>query len=98
MAKVTITIEDLPNQMVKVTSDPSAKEIAMMILNTDDHSGCHFYGAVLMRAARGINQVLNDGTGSFLHKNPSKKNDSTLLEELGLWENKPQENNGLIIP
>jgi hypothetical protein len=52
MAKVTITIEDLPGNKVKVISDPSLETMFKMNLSGGDMTSAHGYAFAALNAIR----------------------------------------------
>lgn len=52
MAKITITIEDLPNGKVKVVADPSFETMASMIVSGENMTSAHGYAMTCIKAVR----------------------------------------------
>lgn len=59
MAKVTITIEDLPNGRVKAVAEPNYEFLMKVTVNSEDLSPAQAYGVVALNAIRDASKGKN---------------------------------------
>lgn len=59
MAKITITIEDIPGGKVKVVSTPSFETMAKMIQSGEDMSDAHGYALKCINTIREVSKSAN---------------------------------------
>lgn len=52
MAKITITIEDTPNDKVKVVANPTFETMAKMTNSGEDMTSAHGYAMLVLRTIR----------------------------------------------
>lgn len=52
MAKVTIVIEDLPGDQVKIVADPSLEDIFKMTMDGHETTSAHGYAFAMLNTAR----------------------------------------------
>lgn len=71
--KVTITIEDLPNDKVKITCDPTGETLMKMIQSGEDVTSAMGYGIGLINRAREISKEA-DKSGLMKIAMPKVKN------------------------
>lgn len=71
--KVTITIEDLPGDKVKITCDPTGETLIKMIQSGEEATSAHGYALNLLNTARKISKD-SDKSGLLKIAMPKVKN------------------------
>lgn len=66
MAKIVITVEDITGSKVKIVSNPSFEQVAMMANSGEELTAAHGYALRMLRTAREVSKENKPKIDAFI--------------------------------